>query len=75
MFLVRNNMASQGQWFVYFNGGRGLEGVVLEWSQVTLVCSQRLENHCQRVTGRGWSSFLSVPVFSGAWDSRFIERK
>lgn len=52
-----------------------MEGVVLEWSQVTLVCSQRLESHCQRVTGRGWGSFLSVPVFSGAWDSRFVERK
>ena len=26
------------------------------------------ENHCQRVNGRGWSSFLPVPGFSGAWD-------
>lgn len=62
--------------FFYFNGvGWGVEGVVLEWSQVTLVCSQRLENHCQRVTERGWSSSLSIPVFSGAWDLRFVERK
>ena len=66
---------------IWLPKGKGLFFILMwggawrAWSQVTLVCSQRLENHCQRVTQRGWSISLSVSVFSGPWDSRFVERK
>lgn len=51
-----------------------MEGVVLEWSQVTGLQSEAGES-LPKGDRKRMGSFLSVPVFSGAWDSRFIERK